>query len=111
MKKAFCRPISLTSAATGRRVRVSQFAPGAALVPVCEPLAILGYWFRQVGGMSRCTVYVPGTMPPALRTAAEADRTGEEMWLDTMPAGIREIDLTDCREAFQVLEVSHAKAA
>ena len=100
MKKPLCRPVSLICARTGRRVRVSSFAPGTQL---CMPVQMLGYWFRQVGALSRLTVYVPGTMPPALRTAAEAGRTEEETWLAPMPAGVREIDWTDCREEFLLL--------
>ncbi|MGI4870973.1 MAG: hypothetical protein ACRYFX_07325 [Janthinobacterium lividum] len=103
MKKTYCRPISLTDARTHQRIRVSHFAPGAALVPVCHPMPILGYWSRQVGHLTRCSVYVAGTMPPLLRTAAELGRTDEEIWLSAAPGGIREIDLTDCRNEFEVL--------
>ena len=60
--------LSLTDATTGRRVRVSSLAPGAALLPVPQPEPILGYTY-QAGHL---TVYVSGTMPLALRTAHEA---------------------------------------
>jgi hypothetical protein len=117
MKELRCRPVSLTDARTGQRVRVSAFAPGAALVPVCKPLPILGYWPRRVGDRTRLSVYVPGTMPLALRTAVEEGRTGEETWLTATKGGIQEIDLTDSREAFELLlplaseETTHAQAA
>jgi hypothetical protein len=106
MKKPVCRPVSLISARSGRRVRVSHFLPGAALVPVCAPMPILGYWFRQVGGLSQLTVYVAGTMPLALRTAAEQHCTAQETWLAPVPGGVREIDLTDCRQDFHLVEPS-----
>ena len=84
--------ISLTDAATGKRVRVSELRPGDALA---QP--ILGYSY-QAGHL---TVYVSGTTPLALRAAQEENRTDQETWLvDELPAGIREIDLTDCRREF-----------
>lgn len=130
MKKLMCRPVSLTDARSGKRIRVSQFhlsspgghanrtrafQPGDALVPLMPPMPILGYWFRQAGALSLVSVYVPGTMPADMRTAAEQGRTKEETWFGGVPSGITEIDLADCRRDFflQPLEeeVSHAQAA
>lgn len=92
--------VSLKDARTGKRVRVSAFAPGAALVPVPKPEPILGY-YRHAGHL---TVYVRGTMPLAMRSAQEQGHTDEEAWLvEPPPAGIREIDLTDCRSEFSLL--------
>jgi hypothetical protein len=54
------KPVSLTDARTGNRLRVAELPRGAALV---EP--ILGYCY-QAGHL---TVYVNGSMPLALRTA------------------------------------------
>lgn len=89
------KPISLTDARTGKRVRVAELPEGAALV---EP--ILGY-YRQHGHL---TVYVNGSMPLNLRTAQEDGHTAAEMWLvDELPTGIREIVVTDCRRDFQLL--------
>jgi hypothetical protein len=91
--------VSLTDAATGKRVRVSSLAPGAALVPVPQPEPILGYTY-QAGHL---TVYVSGTMPLDMRAAHEQGRTHTETWLvDELPAGIREIDLTDCRREYKL---------
>ena len=105
MKNPVCRPISLTCALTKRRVRVSCLTPGAALVCApCTNMPVVGYWFRQVGHLTVATAYVPGTMPLAMRTAAEEKRTSEEMWLTDAPAGIQEIDLTDCRTSVQLLQ-------
>ena len=89
------RPVSLKDARTGKRVRLAALPPGAALV---EP--ILGYCY-QAGHL---TVYVNGSMPLALRTAHEEGHTAAEMWLvDPLPAGIREIVVTDERKTFQLL--------
>jgi hypothetical protein len=89
------RPVSLKDARTGKRVRLAELPVGAALV---EP--ILGY-YRQHGHL---TVYVSGTMPLALRTAHEEGHTAAEMWLVTLlPAGIREIVVTDDHKTFQLL--------
>ncbi|WP_201980398.1 hypothetical protein [Hymenobacter rubidus] len=91
----FAPPVSLTDARTGKRVRVAELPQGAALV---EP--ILGYCY-QAGHL---TVYVNGSMPLNLRTAHEEGHTGAEMWLvDQLPAGIREIVVTDDRRTFQLL--------
>jgi hypothetical protein len=92
--------VSLTDARTGKRVRVSALAPGAALVPVPAPEPILGYTY-QAGHL---TVSVSGTTPLGMRTAAEEGRTQHETWLvDELPPGIQEIDLTDCRREFRLL--------
>jgi len=49
------------------------------------------------------TVYVNGSMPLAMRTAQEEGYTADEVLLvPALPAGIREIDLTDCRHAFRL---------
>jgi hypothetical protein len=95
--------VSLTDAATGKRVRVSSLAPGAALVPVPQPEPILGYTY-QAGHL---TVYVSGTTPIGMRAAQEEGRTHQETWLvDELPQGIREIDLTDCRREFLLLKAA-----
>ena len=97
-KQLFFPRISLTDAATGKRVRVDSLPAGAALVPVPQP--ILGYTYRR----GHLTVYVNGLMPPALRTALQEGYTDQEVLLvDELPAGIREIDWTDCRREFQLL--------
>ncbi|WP_310391483.1 hypothetical protein [Hymenobacter sp.] len=107
MHKLISPPISLT-ATTGKRVRVSAFAPGAMLVPVARPEAILGYCYKA----GHLTVYVHGSMPAAMRTAAEEGRTAEEVLLvNPLPAGIREIDLTDCRGDFRLLQPATRHAA
>jgi hypothetical protein len=91
--------VSLKNADTGKRVRVSAFAPGAALVPVPQPEPILGYTY-QAGHL---TVYVSGTMPLHMRSALEDGNTAHEAWLvDELPQGIKEIDLTDCRREFML---------
>lgn len=95
--------VSLTDAATGKRVRISSLAPGAALVPVPQPKPILGFTY-QAGHL---TVYVSGTMPLDLRAAHQEGRTHTEAWLvDELPQGIREIDLTDCRREFRLLKAA-----
>jgi hypothetical protein len=87
--------ISLTDAATGKRVRVSEFQLGDALVAKPEP--ILGYTYHAHG----LTVYVNGSMPLDMRSAQEEGRTDQEQWLvEPLPTGIREIDWTDCRREF-----------
>jgi hypothetical protein len=100
MKTAFTTPVSLKDARSGKRLRVSSLPVGAALVPVPAPQPILGYCYRA----GHLTVYVNGPMPPALHSAQEEGRTAEEVLLvDELPAGIREIDLTDCRHEFRLL--------
>lgn len=91
--------VSLTDAATGKRVRVSAFAPGDALLPVPQPEPILGYTYRA----GHLTVYVAGPTPLAMRSAFEDGCTEDETWLvEERPAGIQEIDLTDCRSEFSL---------
>lgn len=87
--------ISLTDADTGKRVRVSEFQPGDTLVPKAEP--ILGYTY-QAGHLK---VYVAGTMPAEMRSALE-DGEAEVLLVQPLPAGIREIDWTDCRQEFSL---------
>jgi hypothetical protein len=95
--------VSLKDASTGKRVRVSAFAPGAALVPVPQPVPILGYCYRA----GHLTVYVSGTTPVAMRSAQEDGCTESEAWLVAeIPPGIREIDLTDCRKEFSLLNAA-----
>lgn len=97
-KQLFFPPISLTDARTGKRVRVQALPEGAALVPTPEP--ILGYTYQQ----GHLTVYVQGTMAPELRTAQQEGSLAQEVLLvPELPAGIREIDLTDCRREFRLL--------
>ena len=93
--------VSLTDARTGKRVRISAFQPGDALVPAPQPEPILGYTY-QAGHL---TVYVNGTMPLALRSALQDDCLDQETWLvDELPTGIKEIDWTDCRREFRLLQ-------
>ena len=97
------KPVSLTDARTGKRLRLAALPAGAALV---EP--ILGYCY-QAGHL---TVYVNGSMPLDLRTAHEEGHTAAEMWLvDPRPAGIREIVVTDCRREFALLLPDTSQAA
>lgn len=92
--------VSLTDAATGKRVRVSTLPTGAALVPVPAPQPILGYRYQR----GHLTVYVNGPMPAHLRAAQEENCLDEEVLLVAqLPAGIREIDLTDCRREYRLL--------
>jgi len=96
------RPISLTDAVTGKRVRVAAFQPGDALVPA--PLPILGYVPHAEHGW---TVYVNGTMPPAMRAAVEDGHTDQEVLLVAeLPAGIREITLPDHRREFSLKQAA-----
>jgi hypothetical protein len=89
------KPVSLKDARTGKRVRLAELPAGAALV---EP--ILGYVYQA----GHFTVYVNGSMPLDLRSAAEDKRTQDEVWLvDELPTGIREIVVTDERRNFQLL--------
>ena len=95
MHKHAAPVISLTDARTGKRLRVAALPQGAALV---EP--IVGYCYQH----EHLTVYVNGSMPLDLRTAQEDGHTEDEVWLVAVrPAGIREIDVTDCRREFQLL--------
>jgi len=93
--------VFLRDASTDNLVQVSTLEPGAALVPRVKPEPILGYTY-QAGHL---TVYVSGTMPLAMRSAAQEGHTDQEAWLvDELPQGIREIDLTDCRREFSLLK-------
>ncbi|MGI4873398.1 MAG: hypothetical protein ACRYFX_19745 [Janthinobacterium lividum] len=88
--------ISLTDAATGKRVRVNAFHPGDALLAAPQP--ILGYCYTAQNGWS---VYVAGPMPPHLRSAVEENHTDQEVLLVAeLPAGIQEITLPDHRQEF-----------
>lgn len=90
--------LSLTDAATGKRVRVNAFQPGDALV--AAPLPILGYCYTSDNNW---TVYVAGPMPPHLRSAVEQGHTEREVLLVAeLPAGIQEITLPDHRREFQL---------
>lgn len=87
--------ISLTDAATGKRVRVDGFQPGDALV---QP--ILGYCYTTE---TNWTVYVAGAMSPHLRTAAQEGHLDQEVLLvPELPAGIQEITLADHRREFSL---------
>ena len=88
--------LSLTDAATGKRVRVDAFQPGDALV--AAPLPILGYCYTTDNNW---TVYVAGPMPPHLRSAVEQGHTDCEVLLVAeLPAGIQEITLPDHRRGY-----------
>ncbi len=94
----FPKPVSLTDASTGKRVRISAFAPGDAIV---QP--ILGCYY-QAGHLK---VYVNGSMPLSMRSAQEDGCTDQETWLvDELPDGIKEIDWTDCRGEFSLLKAA-----
>lgn len=111
MKTPLCKPVSIKDAITGKRLRLTRFERGSALVALTSecppqllaPQPVLGYWHRpEPYGMH---VYVPGTMPAALRTAAEEACTAQEVLLvNALPAGIREIDLRNCAPAFRVIQ-------
>lgn len=98
MKISYRRPVSLLDGHDGRRIRLTEFAPGAQLIRLGPAQPIVGYWHRG----EELTAYVAGTMPPQLRTAAEEGRTDEETWLGEVPAGIQEIDLSACRYDYLV---------
>lgn len=110
MKKPPCRPVSIQDAVTGKRLRISQFERGSALcaltnanpVELAAPQPVLGFWHRpEPEGMH---VYLAGTMPAAMRTAAEEQRTHEEVLLVAeLPGSIREIDLRNCWQEFRVM--------
>jgi len=90
--------VSLTGTTTTARIRVSSLAPGTRLIPLGAPLTVLGCWPQG----EKLTAYVAGTMPAQLRTAAEEGRTHEEEWFGPVPAGIAEIDLSECRYEYLV---------
>lgn len=98
MKITHRRAVSLTSTTTTSRTRLLRLVPGTTLLPLGQPLTVLGYWHQG----EKLTAYVLGTMPPALRTAAEEGRTHEEEWFGPVPAGIAEIDLSECRYEYLV---------
>jgi hypothetical protein len=98
MKITHRRAVSLTSGQSTSRTRVLGFEPGTTLVPLGPPLLVAGFWHQG----EKLTAYVAGTMPPHLRTAAEEGRTDEETWFGDMPAGIQEIDLSECRYEYLV---------
>jgi hypothetical protein len=98
MKISHRGAVSLTGTTATSRIRVSSLAPGTHLIPLGQPLAVLGCWPQG----EKLTAYVAGTMPAALRTAAEEGRTAEEEWFGPVPAGIAEIDLSECRYEFLV---------
>jgi hypothetical protein len=87
-------PLSVYDALTGKRLRITGLPQGAQL---CSP--ILGYWHRATG----ITVYVAGTMAPQLRTAAEQGCEAEEVLFADLSAGLREIELEDCRYELKLL--------
>jgi len=91
--------LSLTSAATGKRVRVDAFRPGDALV---QP--ILGYCYTTENNW---TVYVAGGMSPHLRTAVQEGHTDQEVLLVAeLPAGIQEITLPDHRRDYALKQAA-----
>ncbi|GAA3953757.1 hypothetical protein [Hymenobacter algoricola] len=93
-------PISVTHALSGKRIRISELQEGAQL---CAP--ILGFW-RYAGGF---TVYLAGTMPANLRTAAEEGRESEEVIWGDITSGILEVELEHCRHEFRVLPAPQGK--
>lgn len=90
--------VSLTGTIATARIRVPSLVPGTKLIPLLPALDVVGCWPQG----EKLTAYVAGTMPPALRTAAEEGRTAEEEWFGPMPAGIAEIDLSECRYEYLV---------
>lgn len=90
--------VSLTGTTTTIRIRVPSLTVGTHLIPLGQPLAVLGCWPQG----EKLTAYVAGTMPPELRTASEEARTEEEVWFGDIPAGIAEIDLSECRYEYLV---------
>jgi len=94
MKPLFDTPVSLTDARTGKRVRLRSLPAGAALVSI-EP--ILGYTYKR----GHLTVYVAGVMPADMRSAVE-DGLEEVLLVPELPAGIREIGVTDSRGEYRL---------
>jgi hypothetical protein len=98
MKISHRGAVSLTGTTATTRIRVQRLQPGTNLIPLGEPLQVLGCWPQG----EKLTAYVAGTMPAQLRTAAEEGRTSEEEWFGPVPAGLREIDLSECRYEYLV---------
>jgi hypothetical protein len=98
MKITHRRAVSLTTNRPTSRTRVLGFEPGTTLIPLRAPLLVAGFWHQG----DKLTAYVAGTMPPHLRTAVEENRTEEETWFGDVPAGIQEIDLSECRYEYLV---------
>ena len=98
MKITHRRAVSLTENQATRRTRVLGLVPGTTLIALGAPVPVVGFWHQG----DKLTAYVAGTMPPQLRTAAEEGRTTEEEWFGPLPAGIREIDLSECRYEYLV---------
>lgn len=98
MKITHRRAVSLTEAHATRRTRVLGLVPGTTLIPLGQPLDVVGFWHQG----EKLTAYVVGTMPAQLRTAYEEGRTHEEHWFGEVPAGIAEIDLSECRYEYLV---------
>ncbi len=98
MKISHRGAVSLTGTVATTRIRVPSLVSGTKLIPLLPPLDVVGCWPQG----EKLTAYVVGTMPPALRTAAEEGREHEEEWFGPMPAGIREIDLSECRYEYLV---------
>jgi hypothetical protein len=90
--------VSLTGTIATARIRRPTLEPGTKLIPLLPALDVAGVWHQG----DKLTAYVAGTMPPQLRTAAEEGRTHEETWFGPMPAGIQEIDLSECRYEYLV---------
>lgn len=98
MKITHRRAVSLTSTTATSRTRVLGLVPGTQLIPLGAPLDVVGFWHQG----DKLTAYVPGPMPAAMRTACEEGRTEEEHWFGEVPAGIQEIDLSECRYEYLV---------
>jgi hypothetical protein len=92
------RAVSLTELRPTRRTRTLSLVPGTFLIPLLPAVRVLGCWHQG----DKLTAYVAGTMPPELRTAFEEGRTHEEEWFGPVPAGIQEIDLSECRYEYLV---------
>jgi len=98
------RGVSLSGTFATVRIRVPRLVPGTRLIPLGQPLDVVGCWPQG----EKLTAYVAGTMPAALRTAVEEGRTAEEEWFGPVPAGIQEIDLSDCRYEYLVQQPTAA---
>jgi len=98
MKISHRGAVSLTGTVATTRIRVASLSAGTHLIPLLPALRVLGCWPQG----DKLTAYVAGTMPAELRTAAEEGRTDEEEWFGPVPAGIAEIDLSECRYEYLV---------